>query len=152
MLLQRLTREEVAVVNRPLPENMTAETALSRMEEVAMHKLERPGSPSGFSCPDCGGGLFTVETEQIVRFRCRVGHAWTSESLLGQQSDQLETALWIALRSLEERAALAAELRLRAEERNSALVAERYREQSEEATRAANVIRELLQTRRDEPA
>jgi two-component system chemotaxis response regulator CheB len=131
---------------------MTTETAMARMEEGAMSQLERPGSPSGFSCPDCGGGLFTVETQEIVRFRCRVGHAWSSESLLGEQSDQLETALWMALRSLEERAALAAELRLRAQERNSAMVAERYQEQSEEASRAANVIRGLLQTRQDEPA
>jgi two-component system chemotaxis response regulator CheB len=131
---------------------MTTEAALARLEEQAMNELNRPGLPSGFSCPDCSGALFKIEDAEMVRFRCRVGHAWSSESLLGQQSDQLESALWMALRSLEEKAALASELSERARERNSMLTAERYLEKSEDATRAANVIRELLKTPQDESA
>lgn len=143
-LLSRLTAEEVDDVRRLVPDHMRTEIELARLEEGAMNQLNRPGSPSGYSCPDCSGSLFTVESDQIVRFRCRVGHAWSSESLLVQQSEQLDSALWMALRSLEEKAALAAELCERAGERNSRLVAQRYREKSEEATQAANAIRQLL--------
>jgi two-component system chemotaxis response regulator CheB len=151
-LLRRLTREDVADANTPASDDMKLETALARMEERAMNGMARPGTPSKFSCPDCGGVLLTVESDEIVRFRCRVGHAWTSESLLGQQSEQLEDALWIALRSLEEKAVLASQLRQRAEERNSPLVAERYQEKSDEATHAANVIRRILETGHHETA
>jgi len=151
-LLRRLTAEEVGDPDPGIPEILNMETALARLEARAMHDLNRPGSPSGFSCPDCGGSLFKIEDHEIVRFRCRVGHAWSSESLLGQQSDQLDSALWMALRSLEEKAALAAELSSRAEERQSITVARRYQEKSEEATRAANVIRELLKAPQDETA
>jgi hypothetical protein len=58
----------------------------------------------------------------------------------------------MALRSLEEKAALAAELCERAAERNSMILARRYQEKSEEATRAANMIRELLKAPQDETA
>jgi two-component system chemotaxis response regulator CheB len=144
--------EVVGDADPPAPEQLSIETALARLEARAMHDLDRPGSPSGFSCPDCGGTLFKIEEHEIVRFRCRVGHAWSPESLLGQQSDQLDSALWMALRSLEEKAALAAELCERAAERNSLILARRYQEKSEEATRAANTIRELLKAPQDETA
>jgi len=148
-LLLRLTSEEVDDSPRPVTDQMRIETEIARLQERAMNQPDRPGSPSGFGCPDCSGALFTVEHEEIIRFRCRVGHAWSSESLLAQHSEQLESALWMALRSLEEKAALAGELRLRAQERNSRVVADRYREKSEDATRAANVIRQLLHAPQD---
>jgi two-component system, chemotaxis family, protein-glutamate methylesterase/glutaminase len=40
----------------------------------------------------------------MVRFRCSVGHGYTAGSLLESQGEAVEKALWIALRTLEERA------------------------------------------------
>jgi two-component system chemotaxis response regulator CheB len=151
-LLMELVEEEIGTLPEPIPTWMDTETAMARMEASAMNDPERPGSPSGFSCPDCGGTLFTIQDGALFRFRCRVGHAWSSEGLLGQQSDQLESALWMALRSLEEKSALAVELAERARERHSDLVAERYGEQAEEATRAADLIRSLLESSQGQTA
>ena len=105
---------------------------------------EHPGEPSGFSCPDCNGVLWAIQDGGMQRFRCRVGHAWSPESLLTRQSEALEAALWIALRSLEERAALAWRLAEPARRRGHTITATRFEEQATEAQQAARVVRELL--------
>jgi two-component system, chemotaxis family, protein-glutamate methylesterase/glutaminase len=105
---------------------------------------EHPGKPSGFSCPDCNGVLWAIQDGQLERFRCRVGHAWSPESLLSHQSEGLEAALWIALRSLEERAALAKRLAEPARRRGHLITATRFEEQAAEAQQAARLVRNLL--------
>jgi two-component system chemotaxis response regulator CheB len=80
----------------------------------------------------------------MKRFRCRVGHAWSPESLLTRQSESLEAALWIALRSLEERASLARRLAEPARDRGHRITATRFEEQAAEAQNAARVVRDLL--------
>ncbi|HET6878214.1 MAG TPA: chemotaxis protein CheB [Jatrophihabitans sp.] len=112
---------------------------------TAIDVAGRPGTPSGFSCPDCGGVLWEIHDFDLVRYRCRVGHAWSAESLLGQQATQLDSALWMALRGLEEKAALARTLADRANERHSPLSAKRFVEQAGEASRAAKLIRSMLE-------
>jgi hypothetical protein len=42
-----------------------------------------------------------VQEGELTRFRCRVGHAYSADSLLAEQSSGLETALWTAFRALE---------------------------------------------------
>lgn len=62
------------------------------------------GTPSVFTCPDCSGTLWIVDDEgMLLRFRCRVGHAYSTKTMLDSQGALLEAALWVAVRSLEER-------------------------------------------------
>lgn len=71
---------------------------------------EELGPPSGYSCPDCGGNLLGVEHGN---YRCRVGHAWTTDALLRARDNDVERALWTAIRSLQEKASLARKLAAR---------------------------------------
>jgi two-component system, chemotaxis family, protein-glutamate methylesterase/glutaminase len=127
----------------PAPHGMRLEV---EVEGFSMDALEsgNPGRPSGFSCPDCNGVLWEIQDGGMVRFRCRVGHAWSPESLLTQQSEGLEAALWVALRSLEERAALAARLAEPARRRGHTITATRFQEQAQETQQAARLVRRLL--------
>ena len=102
------------------------------------------GKPSSYACPDCHGVLWEVEEDGLLRFRCRVGHAFSPESLLASQSDALEDALWTALRALEESAALAERLSERAGGRGHGLAADRFAQQAVDAHQRASVIREAL--------
>lgn len=145
-LLVRLTAEEVDEVEQPASALMQMETELAMMDGDAMNDPERPGRPSGFSCPDCNGVLYDIRDAAVVRYRCRVGHAWSAESLLGEQDQQLEGALWMALRGLEEKAALSRAMGERARERNNPLSAGRFTEQANEATHAASLLRRLLES------
>jgi two-component system, chemotaxis family, protein-glutamate methylesterase/glutaminase len=144
-LLVQLSKEEVLDLERPASPLLQIEADLALMDDEAMNQPDRPGSPSGFSCPDCNGVLWEIEDGDLVRYRCRVGHAWSAESLFGEQSTQLDAALWMALRGLEEKAALARTLGERATERGSRLSASRFTHQAEEAARAASAIRSLLE-------
>jgi two-component system, chemotaxis family, protein-glutamate methylesterase/glutaminase len=146
-LLGRLIKEEIADVDVPdVPELMRLETAVAQLDASAIADLDPPGRPSGLTCPDCSGALYQLDEGGLTRFRCRVGHAWSAESLVSRQGTTLEGALWMALRSLEERAALSRRIAASAKEGGRTFTARRFEESAQETKRAAILIRELLQT------
>jgi two-component system chemotaxis response regulator CheB len=104
-----------------------------------------PGIPAGFGCPDCHGALFELTEGDTVHYRCRVGHAWSEQGLLEQQSEALEGALWTALRTLEEKRALSQRMAKGARDRGHDAVADRMTSTAEESGAAAQRIRELLE-------
>lgn len=67
---------------------------------------ERKKTPSGYICPECGGSMFETGNRNFPQFECRVGHAFSMQALVSAENDMLETALWAAVRALEENAAL----------------------------------------------
>ena len=144
-LIVKLTREPIDVDDAPPPSPLLqTEAALATLEPGALHDDDRPGQPSGFSCPDCHGVLYSIDDSPLLRFRCRVGHAWSARGLLAEQGSALEGALWMALRSLEEKVALARQLAHRAQQQGHVLTATRFSSQAEDAHAAAELIRKLL--------
>lgn len=123
---------------------MEMEAAMAELEPEALQEPERPGRSSGYSCPECHGVLWELQDGNLLRFRCRVGHAYSTESLEAEQRGAVESALWVALRSLEEKAALADRLTTRSRNHGHLAVVGRFEEQAREARRHAEVIRQLL--------
>ena len=106
VLIAGLTNEQTG--SRPTvegPHVRAIETDLGP-PNIALDGSDRPGKVSVFTCPECHGTLWEADERGIVRFRCRVGHVYSPESMLSAQTDSVDRALWVALRSLEERAAL----------------------------------------------
>ena len=93
---------------------------------------------SGYACPDCNGSLVALGGGS---FRCRVGHAWTRDALLAARDDEVENALWVALRSLQEKAKLARQL---AETVDHLLLFQRCISLAEDAERALSVLSQRL--------
>jgi two-component system chemotaxis response regulator CheB len=145
-LLARRAAEEVPDGGDPaMSDEMERESEIAAFEADELHHPDRPGTPSGFACPDCGGSLFELTEGELIRFRCRVGHAWAAHSLLAQQSEEVETALWSALRALEERAALCEQVARRMGRRgHTDRSARRFQEQAAEARNRAAVLRQVL--------
>jgi two-component system, chemotaxis family, protein-glutamate methylesterase/glutaminase len=110
--------------------------------------LETDGVPSEFGCPDCGGVLWQIDKESGEatgqRFRCRVGHAFTAESLSSQQGEQIEAALWSSLRALEERCRLLERLSARMRAHGHGASAERFAAEANAVTRQLEILREVL--------
>lgn len=100
--------------------------------------------PSAFSCPSCHGVLFELPGHPAPRFRCRVGHAWSPASLQDGQSEAVHDALWVAVRALEEKAAMQERLAARAAPRGRAQSAAGYRERAARTRAQAEQVRALL--------
>ncbi len=139
--------ETPAAENVPvLPEDVRKETEIEAMnlEQIEKDDSEKPGVPSAFSCPDCGGVLWEVESGEWLRYRCRVGHGYSAEGLYASQSEALDDALWSAFRALEESAALAKRLAERSRESGHQRSAANFDERARAAEQRAGVIHDLL--------
>lgn len=141
-LLAELARR---VVEDPTPPEADPET--DDMKSDLEHGVDREGKgkPSAFTCPDCGGTLFEKSEKELAHFRCRVGHAYSLESLLARQVATLEATLWAAVRALEENAALARRMEAWMRRSGKAPAGEaRYARRAEEAEHHAEALRRIL--------
>lgn len=151
--LADLLREVVRAVTEPpsTPPEVPEEQRLRDLAEVRSAlggppemEGERARQPSPFACPDCHGVLNVVPDSQLLRFRCRVGHAWTAESLVAQQDDDIEAALWMAMRALEERAEVSRRLADSAAADQREWSQEHFRRRADEAESSAELLRSVL--------
>lgn len=104
----------------------------------------QPGDLTGLTCPECNGAIWGTEEDGIVRLACRTGHSFSLETFAASQTDRVEVALWTALRTLEERAALYRRMAARHRGQGNTRTAGRLSLQAESAVQHAFVIRELI--------
>jgi two-component system, chemotaxis family, protein-glutamate methylesterase/glutaminase len=112
---------------------------------------ERPaGPPSAFTCPECHGSLWELSEGELVRYRCRVGHAYSEDAMLLEQGSAVEAALWSALEALEERAEFLSRIAGRHGDRRPRL-RDRFTGAAADAEERAELIRRALGIRGPEP-
>lgn len=143
-LLARLVNESVPDEKEyPVPVGVVLEAEIAEMSHSDSDILNKLGKVSSFTCPDCHGTLWEMEDDGLLRFRCRVGHAFTAENMLAQHDETLESMLWAAMRALEESASLSRRMAERTG-RASPHLANRYRSQVQEKEGHIAVMRRLL--------
>jgi two-component system, chemotaxis family, protein-glutamate methylesterase/glutaminase len=120
---------------------INAELAISALGPITTDYLDAPAA--GYGCPACGGGLFQIAADPLPRYRCRIGHAWSPDTLLDEQAVALEGALWIALRALEEKSALSRRMATSQSPRHPSAGA-RFRDMAADADAAGETIRRLI--------
>jgi two-component system, chemotaxis family, protein-glutamate methylesterase/glutaminase len=137
----------------PTGAGSNAEGEVSRVEDgpnVAEHdeptvpgRHEPPGEIVPFTCPECGGALWEIRDGALLRYRCHVGHGYSEQAIVSEQTGTVEAALWTALRMLQERAALLRKLASRFADGGvgSAL----FEARAEAAEEQARVVSELVQ-------
>jgi two-component system, chemotaxis family, protein-glutamate methylesterase/glutaminase len=104
-----------------------------------------------FTCPDCGGVLFEQSEAGLTRFRCSVGHVFSIESLADGQAQQLEGALWTAVRALEDRGELLRQLATRAHVAGNHRSAGAFATQADDADARAGLVRDAIEQGRIDP-
>ncbi|WP_162054217.1 chemotaxis protein CheB [Pontibacter pamirensis] len=126
-------------------EALIAERVMNNSGMSSIEELEKAGSRSPYSCPDCGGGLWELSQQNTIkRFRCHSGHAYTKDSLLDGMSSALEETLWVALRTLEERRNILVQMSQADNDRGNRRWATLQEERADEMKVHVERLRELL--------
>ena len=142
--IARLVTEERKEETVADTQDLDAENRYAALDLEPIENVVMIGKRGPFGCPECGGVLWERDDRGLLRFRCRVGHAFAADTLVEAQRQTLDTALWVALRALEERASLARRVRDRMRAGGNEVTASRYDQAIEESERHANVIRAVL--------
>jgi two-component system chemotaxis response regulator CheB len=103
-LLIDLSNRPVAEAPEHVPSSIQTEVEFIKMNKEAEDMSELGGAPTAFACPSCHGALWELQNGSLTRYRCHTGHAFSPESLLEEQSESIEQALYSALRALQEKA------------------------------------------------
>jgi two-component system chemotaxis response regulator CheB len=88
---------------KDIPSHIIKEAEIAERVALGIENVDPLGERSPYSCPDCGGALWEVMGENLVRYRCHTGHVYNQDELFIRQTEALENTLWIAMRMLEER-------------------------------------------------
>ncbi|MFN2582389.1 MAG: chemotaxis protein CheB [Candidatus Dormibacteria bacterium] len=141
-------------VARPVRPSVTIHGEHRADEEMAQPAAtvigdDRPGRPSGYSCPDCSGVLWEVDDGDQIELVCRIRHRYNLESLVEAKTSALEGALWAGVRALEEHGSLMQ--RLAERHGSEEATRDRFVERGSDAERQARMLRDLIQSK-SEPA
>ncbi len=142
-LLSRLVMEPPGPMPA-IPHNLILEASIAAQEIPPMSDPAQLGRPTRLSCPQCGGVLNEVTGQGSTRFRCQIGHAFTAESLVAAQDDELERALASALRMHRERVVLFRRMQGQSEANQLQHAAARWRQGADESERSARVIADAI--------
>jgi two-component system chemotaxis response regulator CheB len=143
-LLGELVGDGAPPLKYPRPDpQLAAEAEIATLGSITTDAVVS-ARPSGLSCPSCQGVLFELDGNPAPRYRCRVGHAWSPASLADEQTVAVDRALWVALRTLEENAAMNLTLAELAERRERHRAAAFYRQRYESSKTEAGQLRELI--------
>jgi two-component system chemotaxis response regulator CheB len=89
-----------------VPPRILAEAQIAERVALGIEQINALGEQSSLTCPDCGGALWEMRDDGLVRYRCHTGHVFNQDELLIRQTKSLEDTFWIALRMMEERRSL----------------------------------------------
>ena len=120
--------------------------------EMKLEKEELVSDPPSslkqisMACPECDGPLYETAEGQLAHFQCNVGHAFSPLSLSATHGEALERALWVAVRTLNERITLHREM-LRKNDRNAGQEAlfRRLEESVKIAEQDVQLLRQIIE-------
>ena len=142
-LFEKLARQPAGQA-MPVASSLKYEVNVATGGRGSMSEMDRIGRRSVLACPDCHGIMWEITEDDLVRYRCHEGHAYTAELMSLALDDSVRRALASALRALEERTTLVRKLETQARESGRNLSAESWSEKVHEFQAEAQVIRDAL--------
>jgi two-component system chemotaxis response regulator CheB len=141
-IIQQLAGQPAAV-SRDIPAELLLEAQIAEAGRTSVDLQNSHGELTPFTCADCGGPLWEQRGEGL-RFRCLTGHALSARSLERGLDQNLEAAIWAAIRQFEQRTNLQRAMAEEEERKGRSLTASNYRDRASEARSHADALRQLL--------
>jgi two-component system chemotaxis response regulator CheB len=142
-LLVKLTEEEAGPAVS-IPHDVKVEVGIALGRRSDSEKLAEFADPVALTCPACGGVLSEINRQPPLRFRCQVGHAYTSEALASVKEDTVDEAVRVALRIMEERTLLGEKMADEARSTGRPAAAASYEQRVDECRAYATILRRAI--------
>jgi two-component system chemotaxis response regulator CheB len=150
-LITKLTKTSVKTKSKPVPDWMPTEAKLSTTNITPVEELNHLGKISPFTCPECHGNLWEIDKDKVLRYRCRIGHAFGPQTLSAVHEETMENILWSAVRTLEESAELSHRIATHTH-KNHVRTASLFYDKAKVARQKAKKLKALLLIDEDEKA
>jgi len=111
----------------------------------AMEKGDLPfGELTPYTCPECHGVLSRIHDDKLVRYRCHTGHAYSTDTLMADISEKIETSLYNAMRGIDESVILLNHIGDHFAESNQPKLAALYFKKAKEASDRSQLVRKAV--------
>ncbi len=147
-LLVRLSKEPASTEAYPVTKEIEAESKIAEQQmntQEFLKNVESIGTRTTYTCPECNGSIWQIgKTEPLMRFRCHIGHSYTANVFLAEQTQNLENSLWSAVRVMEEKVTFLRHLSEQMKNYNLATTATKYEDNAKNMDKEVTTIRELI--------
>jgi len=144
-LLVRLSKEPVNEnVNVMKDEQTKREIEIAAEESALQKNILNFGVLSPFTCPECHGVLSRLQNDNIIRYRCHTGHAYSVDALMAALTEKIEDSLYNAIRAMDESVMLLNHLGDHYAEANQPKLAALYFKKAKEAYDRSQPVRKTV--------
>ena len=141
-LLVRLSKEPINNKALVMKEEQTKKEIQIAAGETAMEKgILEFGELSPYTCPECHGVLSRLRNDNIIRYRCHTGHAYSADTLMAAITEKIEDSLYSAIRGMDESIILLNHLGDHYAEANQPKLAALYFKKANEAQEKSDLVR-----------
>lgn len=132
------------VTSAPAPRELVLEAAIDRESPVSPDRMNLLGTQTVVACPECQGPLWEIGDRELRRYRCYLGHSTSARELIDASAADVESALWSAVRALNDRATTLETLAADAERIGNGQSAQSYADRAREARHQAELARRFM--------
>lgn len=147
-LLVRLANEPAADEEAyPIPKDIEVESNIAEQQmntKEFLENVEQIGIRTTYTCPECNGAIWQIGDEEPLRFRCHVGHSYTANIFLAEQTHNLENALWSAVRALEEKVTFSRQMAERMKNYKLHNAVKKYEDYARNLDKEVSLVREVI--------
>lgn len=147
-LLVRLSKEPAAKEEAyPMTEEIEIESKIAQQQmntQEFLESVEAIGTLTTYTCPECKGSLWQIGKGEPLRFRCHTGHSFTANAFLAEQTQNLENALWSAVRTMEEKVTFSRQMAERMRNYNLTSAVTKYEDHAMNLDREVSLIRDII--------